>query len=129
MKAAFATWNNRIAPQFDAAGHACIVEVLSGAIVTEHLEAFRTDLPVKKVRRLVALGVDTLVCGAISRPIQALLAAQGIRVVPFVAGELGEVIQAWINDGLADDLFTMPGRRGGEASGATLKKPRQRSNP
>jgi hypothetical protein len=36
--------------------------------------------------------------------------AQGIHVVPFVAGELGEVIQAWINDELANDLFAMPGR-------------------
>ncbi|MBI5062469.1 MAG: hypothetical protein HZB87_03100 [Desulfatitalea sp.] len=67
------------------------------------------------------LGVGTLVCGAISRPIQALLAAQGIRVVPFVAGELAEVIQGWIKNGLADDLYTMPGRRGGEAEEMTLK--------
>lgn len=121
MKAAFATWNNRIAPQFDAAGHACIVEVHSGAIVAEHLEAFRTKLPVKKVRHLVALGVETLVCGAISRPIQALLTAQGICVVPFVAGELGEVIQAWIEGGLGKGLYAMPGHRGGEAPAESLK--------
>ncbi len=111
MKAAFATWKNRIAPQFDAAGHACIVEVHSGAIVAERLEAFKSKLPVKKVHRLVTLGVDTLVCGAISRPIQALLAAQGIRVVPFVAGELPEVIQAWLSGGLGEGLFAMPGYR------------------
>ncbi len=111
MKAAFATWNNRIAPQFDAAGHACIVEVHAGAIVAERLEAFKSKLPVKKVYRLVALGVDTLVCGAISRPIQALLAAQGIRVVPFVAGELPEVIHAWIDGRLGEGLFAMPGYR------------------
>jgi predicted Fe-Mo cluster-binding NifX family protein len=110
IKAAFATWNNRIAPQFDAARHTYIVEVRSEAIVAEHLEAFKLKLPVQKVRRLVELGVGTLVCGAISRPIQALLMAQGIHVVPFVAGELGEVIQAWINDELANDLFAMPGR-------------------
>ena len=111
VKAAFATWNSRIAPQFDAARHACIVEVRSGAIVAEHLEAFKSKHPVKKVHRLVTLGVDTLVCGAISRPIQALLAAQGIRVIPFVAGVLPEVIQAWISGGLGEGLFTMPGYR------------------
>ncbi len=109
MRAAFAIWNDRIAPQFDAARQVCIVETRTGAIVHEHLEAFRSGLPVNKVRRLVELAVDTLVCGAISRPVQALLMAQGIRVVPFVAGTLPDVIQAWLQDGLACQRFAMPG--------------------
>ncbi|MBI5550040.1 MAG: NifB/NifX family molybdenum-iron cluster-binding protein [Desulfobacterales bacterium] len=111
IKVAFATWNNRIAPQFDAAGHVCLVETKMGAIIHAHLEAFRTKLPVKKVCRLVELGVDTLVCGAISRPVQALVEAQGIRVVALVAGELSEVINAWIKGGLDESHFTMPGSR------------------
>ena len=114
VKAAFATWNRRIAPQFDAAQHACIVEVRCGVVVAERLEAFRIKLPVHKVRRLVELGVGTLVCGAISRPIQALLAAQGIRVVPFVAGDLSEVLHAWIKGRLEDGLYAMPGHHGGQ---------------
>lgn len=109
MRAAFAIWNQRIAPQFDAARQACIVEVETGVIVGQRLATFRTERPVIKVRRLVELGVDTLVCGAISSPVQALLAAQGIRVVPFVAGALPDVIQAWLQDGLGSGRFAMPG--------------------
>jgi predicted Fe-Mo cluster-binding NifX family protein len=117
MKAAFAIWNQRIAPQFDAARYVCIVEAQAGTILNQHQEAFRTQRPVNKVRRLADLGVETLVCGAISRPIRLLLEAQGIRVIPLVAGELSEVILAWINGGkLGEDLFAMPGHRGAGAS-------------
>jgi predicted Fe-Mo cluster-binding NifX family protein len=118
MKAAFATWNNRIAPQFDAARQVHIVEARSGAIAAERMENFRSHLPIGKVSRLVALGVGTLVCGAISRPIQALLVAQGIRVVPFVSGELRAVIQAWLDGGDAYAAFAMPGH--GARSGKSL---------
>jgi predicted Fe-Mo cluster-binding NifX family protein len=120
MKAAFATWNNRIAPQFDAARQACIVEARGGAIADERLETFRSQLPIAKVSRLVELGVGTLVCGAISRPIQALLAAQGIRVVPFVSGDLRAVIRAWINGGEEYAAFAMPGH--GTRSGQPLEE-------
>jgi hypothetical protein len=37
------------------------------------------------------------------------LAAYGVHVIPFVAGDLNEVIQAWLSGGLEDDDFAMPG--------------------
>jgi len=112
MKTAFAIWNQRIAPQFDAARHLCIVEAQAGTILNQRLEVFRTQQPVNKVRRLADLGVEALVCGAISRAIQALVEAQGIRVIPLVAGELSEVIQAWIQGGrLGEGKFAMPGQQ------------------
>jgi predicted Fe-Mo cluster-binding NifX family protein len=58
---------------------------------------------------LVELGVGTLVCGAISRPLHDMVASQGIRVVPFVTGDLDKVVQAWLNGELARDAFCMPG--------------------
>lgn len=119
MKAAFATWNNRIAPQFDAARQVHIVDAYAGAIAVERMETFRSQVPIEKVSRLVDLGVDTLVCGAISRPIQALLAAQGIRVVPFVSGDLSAVIRAWLDGGHAYASFAMPGH--GARSGRPLE--------
>jgi len=109
MKAAFTTWNNRIAPVFDVSRVACIVEVESGGIVGERLEAFQNELPAKKILRLVEWEVDTLVCGAISRTMQSILTAQGIRVIPFVAGELHEVIDAWLADRIKNGGFAMPG--------------------
>ena len=109
MKAAFATWNNRIAPVFDSARHVHLVEVESGTIVQENLEALEDDLPSQRVIRLANLGVGTLVCGAVSRPLFELLTAYNIRVVPFIAGDLSEIIQAWLGGRLRQPVFAMPG--------------------
>ncbi len=109
MKTAFAYWDNRIAPVFDIARQIHVVEAESGRIVVETEEVLADDLPGQKVIRLAELGVGTLVCGAISRPLHELVAAYGIEVIPFVAGDLWQVIQAWLNDNLKHDTFAMPG--------------------
>ena len=115
MKTAFATWDNRIAPVFDIARQIHIVEAESGRIVAETEEVLADDLPVQKALRLAELGAGTLVCGAISRLLQDMVASYGIRVIPFVAGDLRDVVQAWLSDNLEHDAFAMPGccgRRG-----------------
>jgi len=109
MKAAFATWNNRIAPVFDVAPVVSIVEANDGQLTGEAQEAHLDAMPVNRVLRLVELGVGTLVCGAISRPLHDVVASQGIRVIPFVTGDLDKVVRAWLNGGLVGDAFAMPG--------------------
>jgi len=112
MKAAFAYLDKRIAPVFDTAQQLRVVEVESNRIVSETQELLAHDLPMQKTLRLAELGVGALICGAISRPLQAMVAAYGIQVIPFVAGDLREVIQAWLNGGLNVSAFAMPGCRG-----------------
>lgn len=109
MKTAFAYWDNRIAPVFDIARQIHVVETESGRIVAEMEEFFANDLPVKKVFRMVDLGVSTLVCGAISRPLHAMVIASGISVISFVAGDLRKVIKAWLDGNLESVKFAMPG--------------------
>ncbi len=55
------------------------------------------------------MGIDALVCGAISRPQEAFLQAYGVAVVPFVTGNLREVVDAWGAGTLGSDTFAMPG--------------------
>lgn len=109
MKAAFAVWDDRIAPVFDVARHVHLVEADAGRIVAESENDLPVDVVAQKVRRLSELGVGTLICGAISGPVQDAVAAFGIRVVPFVAGDLREVVKAWLSGELDGDRFAMPG--------------------
>lgn len=109
MRAAFAYLDKRIAPVFDTAQQIHIVEVESGRIVNERQELLVQDQPVQKTLKLAELGVSTLICGAISRPLQVTITAYGIQLIPFVAGELKEVIRAWIKGGLKGKAFAMPG--------------------
>lgn len=109
VKAAFTSWNNRIAPVFDVARQLFIVESDEGRIVRQSQETVPAEDLGAKVRRLTELGVETLVCGAISRSTQGLVSSCGIEVIPFVAGDLREVIQAWLQGRIHDDDYAMPG--------------------
>jgi len=96
MKAAFSHWDKRIAPVFDTARQILVVERVSGKIVAESQETLSEPMVVQKALRLVDLGVGTLVCGAISRATFGVISAYGIQVIPFVAGDVRQVIQGWI---------------------------------
>lgn len=111
-KAAFATWNQRIAPVFDVTRSIWIVETKDGTIVHQSQTQMAGDIPNLKAAQLTELGVDTLVCGAISNLLRAIIAANGIRVVAFVAGDLQEVVRAWVCGKLVGtSAFAMPGYR------------------
>lgn len=109
MKAAFSTWDNRIAPVFDVARQLHVVESASGRIAGEATETLADEMPAQKALRLSELGIGILVCGAISQPLQTMIAAYGIQVIPFVAGDLHTVIRAWLARKLGNDIFAMPG--------------------
>jgi len=111
MRAAFSVWNARLAPVFDVAIQLHLVDTKSGRIVHELDETLPNGPPTEKVRKLVDLEVDILICGAISLPLQGMISAYGIRLIPFMAGDLKEVIQAWMSGTLYDGLFDMPGCR------------------
>ena len=113
MKTAFSTWDNRIAPVFEVAPLIHVVESKSGRMVTEASESMAEGTAVQKALRLAELKIGTLVCGAICRPTEDMIAAYGIRVVPFVAGDLREVIDAWLHGKMDVAHFAMPGCFGG----------------
>jgi predicted Fe-Mo cluster-binding NifX family protein len=111
-KAAFASWNDRIAPVFDVAQWIHLVETECGQIIRQIRANVAGEAPGQKAWRLAELEVDILVCGAISRPMQAMITAYGIEVIPFIAGDLQEVIEAWLCGKLAgSDKYSMPGCR------------------
>jgi predicted Fe-Mo cluster-binding NifX family protein len=111
MKIAVSIWNQRIAPVFDVARDILLVDEVAGQWVDEKMEVLPGELPIQKVLRLVELETDTLICGAISRPVWAMVAGYGIQVFPYVVGQAAEVIQAWCRSGLDKDAFRMPGCR------------------
>jgi predicted Fe-Mo cluster-binding NifX family protein len=112
MKAAFTIWNGRIAPVFDVAHRVRILEVDSGRIVREADAEVPDGPPARIGGWLAERGVHVLVCGAISRPVRDIVTAQGIRVIAFVAGDLREIVQAWLSGTLESGVFAMPGCRG-----------------
>jgi predicted Fe-Mo cluster-binding NifX family protein len=109
MKTAFSIWKHRIAPVFDTAQQLCVVESAGGKIKAESTHELAGSDLAKKTDWLLQQGVSTLVCGAVSRLHQEKLVVAGIKVVPFVAGDIRQVMQAYFDGTLKHAVFKMPG--------------------
>lgn len=106
---AFSLWNERIAPVFDVAKNLWIVDAIEGKIVGQTGRRFSGDDPQERSMRLATLQVEQLVCGAITRSSFDALTERGIKVVSFVAGDIEQVLQAWLSGRLNDGHLAMPG--------------------
>ena len=109
MKTAFTVWNDRIAPLFDVAGKILLVESKAGNITAQTRVCLDDPLPALKARRLADLGVQMLVCGAISRTARNMITAYGIELAAYINGDLDTVIDAWRHDKLRTAVLRMPG--------------------
>jgi len=128
MKIAIPTWNGRVSPVFDTASRLLVVEIKEEIEVAR----FETDisehfLP-SKTMRLTGLGIDTLICGAISRPLVYMITTAGIKLIPWISGQVEEVVQAFLTNTLFDPQFIMPGCAGawGKGTGGKNGKGRRR---
>ena len=120
MKVGLAVWNGWISPVFDSARHLLVVEV--GSDGETGRQGFDLEpMPLhQRAARVHALGVDVLLCGAVSRPLAEMLGGPGIHLMPFLSGEAETVLQAFLAGELPAPRFMMPGcgrgrrgRRGG----------------
>lgn len=109
MKVALATWNGRISPVFDVARQVLMIDVEDGRVIARHEKTLPGTDPQAQAGRLAALGPQTLICGAISAPMAALLATSKIRVIPFTAGDVERVLGAWLLGTLPNPDLSMPG--------------------
>ena len=112
MKIAVPVWNDRVSPVFDTSGHLLVVELVDGEEVSRGEHAVTDTFPPFRVRRLKELGVELLICGAISNPVACLLDAAGISLMPWVIGDVNDVLDAYKRERLADSRYRMPGCRG-----------------
>jgi len=109
MKVALASWNGRISPVLDVARQVLVVDIENGREAGRREEMLPGTDPWAQAERLADLHIETLICGAISEPMAALLFARGIRVLPFTAGPVEEVLAGWLAGTLSGQAWTMPG--------------------
>lgn len=109
MRVAVPTWSGRISPVFDVARRLLLADIEDGEEAGREEAAIDdTDLA-RRAGRMAALGVDVLICGAISRPLEALLVSAGVQVIPGTCGPVEDVLNAFAAGSLQDGAFLMPG--------------------
>jgi predicted Fe-Mo cluster-binding NifX family protein len=100
---------DRVSPVLDAARFFILVDTgPDGALVRRQVLIADAD-PVSKAKRIVGLGATVLICGAVSWPLEAMLASAGMRVIPNTCGSLDEVVAAFYAGNLTEQAFLMPG--------------------
>ena len=112
MRIAIPVWEGRISPVLDVAEHLLIADVDAGQEISRSQEKVGPLLLPQRARRFSELGVDVVICGAISRSLADMLLASGIGVFPCIIGEVEDVLRSYLDDGVPDSRFFMPGYAG-----------------
>ena len=124
MRIGVPTYNGRVSPVLDASERLLLLETNPG-----ESEPGLTERPlpsgslVRRVSAIAALGLDLLVCGALSREMAGLLTAANVPVRPWVSGETEDVLRAALAHGLDDPRFDMPGCRRRRRRHRRMKQP------
>lgn len=93
----------------DVATHLLLVDVERDEEIGRRNVDIEGILLTTKARQILAFGVETLICGAVSRPLEAMLASAGVRVIPQMCGAVEDVLRAFLCGRLTDEAFLMPG--------------------
>jgi predicted Fe-Mo cluster-binding NifX family protein len=117
MKIAIPVWQDSISGVFDFADKLSLAEI-EGQTENNRLEIPLPNEPMpQKASRLKELDVDVLICGAISKSLAFLIIGSGIKIIPFVSGQIDEVLSAYASGQLTEMRFLMPGCRIGTRKG------------
>lgn len=109
MKIAITIWNGRVSPVFDVTEKALLYDSDGDSICSERQILLPEGCAAEKVASLVEAGTNVLICGAISRDVHSAAVNAGIKVYPFIAGNIQEIMPAFFAGRLADGGFAMPG--------------------
>lgn len=111
MKVAIPVWEGKVSPVFDTASRVLVVEVKDQRETGRFEALLETNTTNSRCVLLSGLGVETLICGAVTKAIARSLAGSGISVIAWISGPVEEVLKAYLDGNLFQPRFLMPGCR------------------
>jgi len=109
MRLAIPIWAGRVSPVFDVAGQLLTVDLRDGIEAARQVHSTHAVSLHRRAEILSELGVEVLVCGAVSQSLEAALLAKGIRVMARISGDAEEVLGAFLANRLGEPAYRMPG--------------------
>ena len=109
MKVAVTVWEDTVSTVCDFCSRLLVFDVMGDEVKNRSFMPFETKILPERVNQLEELGVKVLLCGAISRPLERMIRASGVQVIPCLRGSIEEVIGAYMDGGLSDARFILPG--------------------
>jgi predicted Fe-Mo cluster-binding NifX family protein len=109
MRIAISFRQNRVSPVFDVAGRILLVDIDRGRELRRNNRALVQTDALDRARFISQCGVEVLICGAISWPLENALVSLGVQVVACICGAVEDVINGFLNEKLSEKVFSMPG--------------------
>ncbi|HMA66405.1 MAG TPA: NifB/NifX family molybdenum-iron cluster-binding protein [Desulfosalsimonadaceae bacterium] len=109
MKIAIPQWQGRVSPVFDAASSLLLVDIENGRQAGRVALKMNPEDPLSRARRLAILGVDILICGAVSSALAAAIVSVDIEILACTCGPIDGVLDAFLENRLSNSRFLMPG--------------------
>ncbi|MCG6963675.1 MAG: hypothetical protein LJE95_10450 [Acidobacteria bacterium] len=102
-------WSDRVSPLFDVSQRALLLTIRSGRVVEQEEVALPFGTGEEKLAFIRRLRADTVLCGAVSQVVAAHAVKLGLRLIPFVAGQVEDVLSAYTAGQLPKEELSMPG--------------------
>ena len=112
MKVIIPSRQGRVSPVLDVAGRFLLVTVEQGQETMREDVLLEATGSLARARQIAQLGAETVICGAISRPLELAMHSAGVEVIAHVCGQVDEVLSAFVDRRLNEDAYLMPGCRG-----------------
>ncbi|MBN1350821.1 NifB/NifX family molybdenum-iron cluster-binding protein [candidate division KSB1 bacterium] len=113
MALALAVYENRIASLFESSNRFIFFDQTPYTLAQSYSVNIPNQSPTELIKLLKANNCRTLICGAISGSTFIMVQNEGIEVIPWITGELENVIAAYQNGNGFSPHLIMPGCRKG----------------
>ena len=119
MRIAIPIWRGCVSPLFEAAGCLLVLRLVNDTELERKRIHLADQPPAARAQLLWLERIEVLICGALSRPVQRMLEANGVKVLGWVKGTVEEVLAAFLEGRLDDPRYQLPGcrRRGRKGPG------------
>jgi predicted Fe-Mo cluster-binding NifX family protein len=109
IRVAIPIFRSRVSPVLDSCTRVLLVDVEKNREI-ERKEIYLDELSLtERVTIFQKSRVRTVICGGISDILQNMLRSLDIALVPGIAGEIDQVVAAYLSEGLDKPQFRMPG--------------------
>jgi len=108
-RVAIPTFQNRVSPVLDTCQHLLILDIQQHREVSREA-VFLGEMPLAERFDVIAnLGVVTVICGGVSETFANMLKGSNVLLRNGVAGDVDEIITAFLEDRIDMPRYYMPG--------------------
>jgi predicted Fe-Mo cluster-binding NifX family protein len=103
-------WDGCVSSTLDFARQ-MLVAAFEGQVETDRRQIVLRDAqpPLQRARAIAALGAEVVICGAVSRALAHALGQAGVVLIPHVAGDVDEVLAAYLCGRLSQPCYRQAG--------------------